>query len=144
MSICFLFTCEFSYNFENRQKRILFVWIFQILHKAKYAFDLVFITSTFFFSFKTSKGIGYSAHFVGNCLVLTSMKVKGKGYQHCVKYEFQPRKWFMLAIVYIYNRWTKSEIKCFVNGQLASSTEMAWLVSTNEPFDKCYIGATPD
>ena len=26
-------------------------------------------------SFKTSKGVGYSAHFVGNCLVLTSMKV---------------------------------------------------------------------
>ena len=39
------------------------------------------------------------------------MQVKGKGYQHCVKYEFQPRKWYMLAIVYIYNRWTKSEIK---------------------------------
>ena len=76
--------------------------------------------------------MGYSAHFVGNCLVLTSMKVKGKGYQHCVKYEFQPRKWYMLAIVYIYNQWTKSEIKCFVNGQLASSTEMAWLVSTND------------
>ena len=38
-------------------------------------------------------------------------QVKGKGYQHCVKYEFQPRKWYMLAIVYIYNRWTKSEIK---------------------------------
>ena len=76
--------------------------------------------------------MGYSAHFVGNCLVLTSMKVKGKGYQHCVKYEFLPRKWYMLAIVYIYNRWTKSEIKCFVNGQLASSTEMAWLVSSND------------
>jgi hypothetical protein len=45
-----------------------------------------------FTSFKTSKGVGYSAHFVGNCLVLTSMKVKGKGFQHCVKYEFQPRK----------------------------------------------------
>lgn len=44
------------------------------------------------FSFKTSKGVGYTAHFVGNCLVLTSMKVKGKGFQHCVKYEFQPRK----------------------------------------------------
>ena len=39
------------------------------------------------------------------------LQVKGKGYQHCVKYEFQPRKWYMLAIVYIYNRWTKSEIK---------------------------------
>lgn len=85
-----------------------------------------------YFSFKTSKGVGYSAHFVGNCLVLTSMKIKGKGFQHCVKYEFQPRKWYMLAVVYIYNRWTKSEIKCLVNGQLASSTEMAWFVSTND------------
>ncbi|KAF2882214.1 hypothetical protein ILUMI_23956 [Ignelater luminosus] len=72
------------------------------------------------------------------------MKIKGKGFQHCVKYEFQPRKWYMIAVVYIYNRWTKSEIKCLVNGQLASSTEMAWLVSTNDPFDKCYIGATPE
>ncbi|KAF5296936.1 hypothetical protein FQR65_LT10087 [Abscondita terminalis] len=98
----------------------------------------------YLYCFKTSKGVGYSAHFVGNCLVLTSMKIKGKGFQHCVKYEFQPRKWYMIAIVYIYNRWTKSEIKCLVNGQLASSTEMAWLVSTNDPFDKCYIGATPE
>ncbi|KAJ8969275.1 hypothetical protein NQ317_000994 [Molorchus minor] len=72
------------------------------------------------------------------------MKIKGKGFQHCVKYEFQPRKWYMLAVVYIYNRWTKSEIKCLVNGQLASSTEMAWFVSTNDVFDKCYIGATPE
>ncbi|XP_037932296.1 neurobeachin-like [Teleopsis dalmanni] len=98
----------------------------------------------YLYCFKTSKGIGYTAHFVGNCLVLTSMKVKGKGFQHCVKYEFQPRKWYMIAIVYIYNRWTKSEIKCLVNGQMASSTEMAWFVSTNDPFDKCYIGATPE
>ncbi|XP_023318209.1 neurobeachin isoform X4 [Trichogramma pretiosum] len=98
----------------------------------------------YLYCFKTAKGVGYSAHFVGNCLVLTSMKVKGKGFQHCVKYEFQPRKWYMIAIVYIYNRWTKSEIKCLVNGQLASSTEMAWFVSTNDPFDKCYIGATPE
>ena len=42
---------------------------------------------------------------------MSAVQVKGKGYQHCVKYEFQPRKWYMLAIVYIYNRWTKSEIK---------------------------------
>ncbi|XP_031781588.1 neurobeachin isoform X6 [Nasonia vitripennis] len=98
----------------------------------------------YLYCFKTGKGVGYSAHFVGNCLVLTSMKVKGKGFQHCVKYEFQPRKWYMIAVVYIYNRWTKSEIKCLVNGQLASSTEMAWFVSTNDPFDKCYIGATPE
>lgn len=41
-------------------------------------------------------------------------------------------QWYMIAIVYIYNRWTKSEIKCLVNGQLASSTEMAWFVSAND------------
>ncbi|KAL4710138.1 hypothetical protein ACJJTC_006435 [Scirpophaga incertulas] len=98
----------------------------------------------YLYSFKTSKGVGYTAHFVGNCLVLTSMKVRGKGFQHCVKYEFQPRRWYAIAVVYIYNRWTKSEIKCLVNGQLASSTEMAWFVSTNDPFDKCYIGATAE
>ena len=61
-----------------------------------------------------------------------------------MKYEFQPRRWYMLAIVYIYNRWTKSEIKVFVNGQLASSTEMAWLVAAQEPFDKCYIGGNAE
>ena len=43
-------------------------------------------------SFRTSKGIGYSGHFLGNVLVVTSMKVKGKGFQHCIKYDFEPRK----------------------------------------------------
>ncbi|KAL0879168.1 hypothetical protein ABMA27_002962 [Loxostege sticticalis] len=90
----------------------------------------------YLYCFKTSKGVGYTAHFVGNCLVLTSMKVRGKGFQHCVKYEFQPRRWYAIAVVYIYNRWTKSEIKCLVNGQLASSTEMAWFVSTNDLMDR--------
>lgn len=49
-------------------------------------------------SFRTSKGIGYSAHFVGNCLIVTSLKSKGKGFQHCVKYDFQPRKVKMTMI----------------------------------------------
>ena len=44
------------------------------------------------FSFHTNKGVGYSANFLGNSLVITSMKVKGKGFQHCVKYDFQPRR----------------------------------------------------
>ena len=35
-------------------------------------------------------------------------------------------------------------VQVFVNGQLASSTEMAWLVAATEPFDKCYIGATAE
>ena len=31
-----------------------------------------------------------------------------------------------------------------MNGQLASSTEMAWLVAPTEPFDKCFIGSTAE
>ncbi|KAB0372836.1 hypothetical protein FD755_015589 [Muntiacus reevesi] len=46
----------------------------------------------YLYCFRTSKGVGYSAHFVGNCLIVTSLKSKGKGFQHCVKYDFQPRK----------------------------------------------------
>lgn len=84
------------------------------------------------FSFKTSKGLGYSAHFIGNSLVVTSMKVKNKGFQHCFKYEFAPRKWYMVTLVHVYNRWSKSEIRCFVNGQQIDSVEMSWVLSLNE------------
>ncbi|XP_052793628.1 neurobeachin-like isoform X3 [Mya arenaria] len=96
------------------------------------------------FCFQTNKGVGYSANFLGNALVITSMKIKGKGFQHCAKYEFQPRKWYMVTIVFVYNRWSKSEVRCYVDGQLASGTDMSWLVSTPDPFDKCYIGGSSD
>ncbi|WAQ98221.1 NBEA-like protein [Mya arenaria] len=95
-------------------------------------------------NFQTNKGVGYSANFLGNALVITSMKIKGKGFQHCAKYEFQPRKWYMVTIVFVYNRWSKSEVRCYVDGQLASGTDMSWLVSTPDPFDKCYIGGSSD
>ena len=48
--------------------------------------------SSHVYSFRTGKGIGYSAHFMGSCLVITAVKIKGKGFQHCIKYDFQPRK----------------------------------------------------
>lgn len=38
----------------------------------------------------------------------------------------------MVTIVFVYNRWTKSEIRCYVDGQLASGTDMSWLVSTSD------------
>lgn len=84
------------------------------------------------YRFRTSKGIGYSANFLGSALVITSMKVKGKGFQHCLKYDFVPRKWFMVSIVHIYNRWSRSEVRAYVNGKFVSSTEMSWFVNTND------------
>uniref|UniRef100_A0A8D0FKN8 Neurobeachin n=1 Tax=Strix occidentalis caurina TaxID=311401 RepID=A0A8D0FKN8_STROC len=96
----------------------------------------------YLYCFRTSKGVGYSAHFVGNCLIVTSLKSKGKGFQHCVKYDFQPRKWYMISIVHIYNRWRNSEIRCYVNGQLVSYGDMAWHVNTNDSYDKCFLGSS--
>uniref|UniRef100_A0A3Q3EBE1 Neurobeachin n=1 Tax=Labrus bergylta TaxID=56723 RepID=A0A3Q3EBE1_9LABR len=96
----------------------------------------------YLYCFRTSKGIGYSAHFVGNCLIVTSLKSKGKGFQHCVKYDFQPRKWYMISIVNIYSRWRNSEIRCYVNGQLVSYGDMAWHVNTNDSYDKCFLGSS--
>ncbi|XP_045929153.1 neurobeachin isoform X7 [Micropterus dolomieu] len=96
----------------------------------------------YLYCFRTSKGIGYSAHFVGNCLIVTSLKSKGKGFQHCVKYDFQPRKWYMISIVHIYSRWRNSEIRCYVSGQLVSYGDMAWHVNTNDSYDKCFLGSS--
>ncbi|XP_072240986.1 lipopolysaccharide-responsive and beige-like anchor protein isoform X2 [Leuresthes tenuis] len=96
----------------------------------------------YLYCFRTSKGLGYSAHFVGGCLIVTSLKSKSKGFQHCVKYDFKPQKWYMVTLVHIYNRWKNSEISCYVNGELASFGDIAWLVNTSDTFDKCFLGSS--
>lgn len=96
----------------------------------------------YLYCFRTNKGLGYSAHFVGGCLIVTSIKSKGKGFQHCVKFDFKPQKWYMVTIVHIYNRWKNSELRCYVNGELASYGEITWFVNTNDTFDKCFLGSS--
>ncbi|KAM8808825.1 lipopolysaccharide-responsive and beige-like anchor protein isoform 2-T2 [Eudromia elegans] len=96
----------------------------------------------YLYCFRTNKGLGYSAHFVGGCLVVTSIKSKGKGFQHCVKFDFKPQKWYMVTIVHIYNRWKNSELRCYVNGELASYGEITWFVNTSDTFDKCFLGSS--
>ncbi|XP_050926223.1 LOW QUALITY PROTEIN: lipopolysaccharide-responsive and beige-like anchor protein [Lates calcarifer] len=96
----------------------------------------------YLYCFRTSKGLGYSAHFVGGCLIVTSLKSKGKGFQHCVKYDFKPQKWYMVTLVHVYNRWKNSEISCYVNGELASYGDIAWFVNTSDTFDKCFLGSS--
>ncbi|RLW00902.1 hypothetical protein DV515_00008523, partial [Chloebia gouldiae] len=96
----------------------------------------------YLYCFRTNKGLGYSAHFVGSCLIVTSIKSKGKGFQHCVKFDFKPQKWYMVTIVHIYNRWKNSELRCYVNGELASYGEITWFVNTSDTFDKCFLGSS--
>lgn len=95
--------------------------------------------------FGNSKGIGYTAYFMGSCLVLSyKTKPNGKEMQHCIQFEFKPREWYMITISHVYNRWSKSHIYCYVNGNLLSSVVMSFYIDQNEIFDRCFIGCTPD
>lgn len=38
----------------------------------------------------------------------------------------------MVTIVHIYNRWKNSELRCYVNGELASYGEITWFVNTSD------------
>ena len=45
----------------------------------------------------------------------------------------------MVTVVHIYNRWSKSELKCYVDGNLVSQTEMSWLVNTSDVRLSCHF-----
>ncbi|TKR77171.1 hypothetical protein L596_018191 [Steinernema carpocapsae] len=98
----------------------------------------------FLFYFKTSKNIGYSCYFMGNCLVVSCVNAKGKETTRCIRQELTPRKWHHIAISFNYSRWSKSEIQCFIDGQLCETIDMTWLASTNDYFNKCFIGCGPE
>ena len=98
----------------------------------------------YLYCLRTSKGIGYSGHFVGGCLVITALKSKGKGFQQCVAVEFGARRWHHVVIVHEYSRWRSSSIRCYADGELANRVEMSWPVashsSNDEIFDRCLLG----
>lgn len=96
------------------------------------------------YSFRTSKGIGYSCHFTGNCLVVNVEKAKGKEQSRCVKAELGARKWHHIAIAHCYSRWGRSDIKCFIDGQLAETIELSWVVTSATNWDRCSIGGSAD
>uniref|UniRef100_A0A914C7G9 Neurobeachin n=1 Tax=Acrobeloides nanus TaxID=290746 RepID=A0A914C7G9_9BILA len=98
----------------------------------------------YLFSFSTNKGVGYHCYFMGSCLVLHVTKGPGKETMKCIKQELVSRKWHHVAISYVYSRWARSEIQCFIDGQLAETIDMTWLVNTNDYFDRCYIGCGSD
>ena len=41
-------------------------------------------------------------------------------------------QWHMVTVVHVYNRWTKSELRVYVDGNLESHSEMSWLVNTSD------------
>ena len=38
----------------------------------------------------------------------------------------------MVSVAHVYNRWSKSELNCYIDGQLVSHAEMNWYVNTTE------------
>jgi hypothetical protein len=96
---------------------------------------------------------------MGGCLVIRCVRSIGKEVMKCVKHELLPRKWYHVMLSFVYSRWAKGEIHCFIDGCLVEVIDMNWcvscyffsflrihstflsrLVSTNEHFDRCYIG----
>ncbi|KHJ91255.1 hypothetical protein OESDEN_08884, partial [Oesophagostomum dentatum] len=98
----------------------------------------------YLYCFRSSKGIGYSCHFMGNALVVTMEKTKGKVLTRCTKKELTPRKWHHVAISHSYSRWGRSEIRFYFDGELSETAEISWAVSTTEQFDRCSIGVSPE
>jgi len=45
----------------------------------------------------------------------------------------------MVTIVHIYNRWKNSELRCYVNGELASYGEITWFVNTSDVSNPCIL-----
>ncbi|KAK5985962.1 DUF4704 domain-containing protein, partial [Trichostrongylus colubriformis] len=98
----------------------------------------------YLYCFRSSKMIGYSCHFMGNALVVTAEKSKGKVVTKCTKKELTPRKWHHIAISHSYSRWGRSEIRFYFDGELSETAEINWAVSTTEQFDRCAIGVSPE
>ncbi|WKX98416.1 hypothetical protein Q1695_013812 [Nippostrongylus brasiliensis] len=98
----------------------------------------------YLYCFRSSKSIGYSCHFMGNALVVTAEKAKGKVVTKCTKKELTPRKWHHIAISHSYSRWGRSEIRFYFDGELSETAEINWAVSTTEQFDRCSIGVSPE
>ncbi|KAI1731764.1 concanavalin a-like lectin/glucanases superfamily domain-containing protein [Ditylenchus destructor] len=96
----------------------------------------------YLFSFLTKQGLGYQCYFMGNCLVVHCVRGHGpnKETTRCVRFELTPRKWHHVVLSYVYSRWAKSEIQCYIDGQLVENIDATWLVSTSDYFDRCFIG----
>ncbi|KAL3320342.1 hypothetical protein Ciccas_000982 [Cichlidogyrus casuarinus] len=92
----------------------------------------------------TKSGLGYTGHFLGESLIITAIRSKGKGYQHCIQFSFVPDKWYMISIVFVYSRWGRNEIQCFVDGNIVSQADVVWSVEMSEPFDHCVIGGSSE
>lgn len=81
---------------------------------------------------------------MGACLVLDIIRGPNKVITKCIKYELTPRKWHHVALSFVYSRWAKSEIQCFIDGQLVDVVDGSWYVNTNDYFDKCFVGCGPE
>uniref|UniRef100_A0A7E4V5F5 BEACH-type PH domain-containing protein n=1 Tax=Panagrellus redivivus TaxID=6233 RepID=A0A7E4V5F5_PANRE len=98
----------------------------------------------YLFNFVTQKGVGYQCYFMGSCLVLNCLRGPGKEVIKCVRQELTPRKWHHVALSFVYARWARSEIHCFIDGQLVETIDATWLANTNDTFDRCNIGCGTD
>lgn len=86
----------------------------------------MYVLYVYTYRFRTGRPeLGYSAHFVGNTLVLETMSKSSKKPQtHAVDFSFQSYQWYMLTVVYVHHRLKSSELCCYVNGKAVMNAEI--------------------
>ena len=117
---------------------------FQLLHSQRR-----WIQSLFYGQLPCSRRVSSSKGrrlFVGERRRLFAFRIRGAGREltRCIRYELQPRRWHHVALSFVYSRWAKSEIVCYVDGSPVETIEAAWHVSAADYFDRCSIGCGAD
>ncbi|KAA3679391.1 uncharacterized protein DEA37_0003748 [Paragonimus westermani] len=98
--------------------------------------------SNLLYSFLNKDGLGFTAHVEKNVLILTIIRLQGKGIQYRVPADILCGKWCMLTVVYVYNRWGSEEIQCFLDGSRISLLDASWHFGSELLLNRCSIGGS--
>uniref|UniRef100_A0A915Q760 BEACH-type PH domain-containing protein n=1 Tax=Setaria digitata TaxID=48799 RepID=A0A915Q760_9BILA len=66
----------------------------------------------YIYCFRTTKGLGYSCYIMGNCLVISCIKVAGKETARCIRFELTPRRFISTT-----DHFDKCSIGCGPDGE---------------------------
>ncbi|KAF6768528.1 hypothetical protein AHF37_08008 [Paragonimus kellicotti] len=98
--------------------------------------------SNLLYSFLNKDGLGFTVHVEKNVLILTTIRLQGKGIQYRVPADILFGQWCMLTVVYVYNRWGSEEIQCFLDGSQISSLDASWHFGSELLLNRCSIGGS--
>ena len=114
----------------NNRPQIIFTSALEFIINIPKKFEETLASSSYFLNNLIFKKVVIKANHLINDESLMSMKIGIT----CIIFWmfFSCLQWYMVSVVHVYNRWSKSEIRCYVDGQMVSGTDMSWLVSSSD------------